>query len=116
METTNIYKRTCTTKRMAEDDGVQTELSLDCSDLTQRDFIEYALQSLVIKWQGNARRNALKAENAIPIPRVATWRVPKPGVKTQLTIQQQLAALPKAQQKAMLEMLMASLADESEEG
>jgi hypothetical protein len=115
METTNKYIRHIATKRMAEDDAVNTELTLDCSDLTPRDFVEYALQSLVIKWQGNARRNALKAENAVPIPKTATWRVPKPGVKTVMSIEQAIMSLTKERKAELLKLLAAQMEETDEE-
>ncbi len=106
---TNLYIRECKTKRFAGDDEVSTKLTLDCSDLTQRDFIEYALQSLVIKWQGNARRNATKQEGVIPIPKEATWKVPKPGVRTAMTIEQMVAALDDAGKQRLLASLLAQV-------
>lgn len=112
---TNLYIRTCNTKRFKDDDGIETKLTLDCTDLTPRDFVEYALQSLVIKWQGNARRNSLKAEEAIPIPKEATYKVPKPGQKTIISIEQQLMSLSKEKKAEMLKMLMASIEENEEE-
>lgn len=112
---TNKYIRTISTRRMEGEDPIQTELTLDCSNLTQRDFIEYALQSLVVKWQGVARRNALKAEGAIPIPRTATWTVPKPGTKTVLSIEQMIASLSKEKKAEILRMLLEQSEDEGED-
>ena len=111
---TNLYMRNCETKRFKDDDGIKTELTLDCSDLNQRDFIEYALQSLVIKWQGNARRNALKAEGAIPIPVKATWKVPKPGHKTVMSVEQMILAMDDTKKAQLLKTLQAMLTAPSE--
>ncbi len=71
----------CDTKRFKDDTATRTELTLDFSGLTDEDIFEMAVDSAVIKWQANARRNALKAENAIPIPTKATYIVPKPGTR-----------------------------------
>lgn len=106
---TNLYLRNCETKRFKDDDGIKTELTLDCSDLNQRDFIEYALQSLVIKWQGNARRNALKQEGAVAIPAKAFWKVPKPGYKTVMSIEQAVASLPDEKKLKLLKALQGML-------
>jgi len=70
-------KRTlfCATKKHKDDDAVRTELTVDMSGLTPEDIAEYALDGMVIKWQASARR---KKE---PIPRKATYIVPKPGTR-----------------------------------
>lgn len=108
---TNKFVRVLKTRRFAEDDEVQTELTLDCSDLTARDFQEYALMSLAIKWQGQARRNATRKDNPIPIPVKAEWKVPKPGVRTQLTIDQMVMALSFGAKAELLAKLMSAMQD-----
>jgi hypothetical protein len=71
------YTKYPNTKLTEDHDAVTTELTIDCSGVTDADLIEYALQSLVIKWQGNARRGKV-------IPTTATYVVPKPGTRSQM--------------------------------
>lgn len=68
----------CKTKMFEGADAVETELTLDFSGLSDEDVLSMAVDSAVIKWQSAARRAALKA---IPIPKVATYIVPKPGTR-----------------------------------
>lgn len=71
----------CSTKRFEGDDAVQTKLTLDFSNVSESELIEYAIDALVIKWQSAARRAGNKKDNAVPIPKVATYVVPKPGTR-----------------------------------
>lgn len=71
--------------RMAEGlDQVETELTLDFTSLSVDDVYEIAAQAAVIKWQGNARRGK-------EIPTVATYKVPKPGTKSDGTASREAA-------------------------
>lgn len=106
MDATNLFIRKIETRAYAEAKAVQTELTLDCSDLQPRDFVEYALQSLVIKWQATARRNAMKKENSIPIPTKATYVVPKPGVKKVMDLDGLLDKMSSEQKQALIAKLM----------
>lgn len=112
MDATNLYIRTIETRAYADADPVQTELTLDCNSLTQRDFIEYALRSLVISWQSTARRNALKKENAVPIPTKATVVVEKPGVRKQMDMDSLIAKMSPAQKQALIEKLMGTVQEQ----
>ena len=114
MDATNLYIRTIETRAYADADPVQTELTLDCSSLTQRDFIEYALRSLVISWQSMARRNALKKENAVPIPAKATVVVEKPGVRKQMDMDSLITKLSPAQKQALIEKLMGTVQEQEQ--
>lgn len=71
------YTKYPSTKLTEDHDAVTTELTIDCSGVTDADLIEYALQSIVIRWQGNARRGK-------EIPTQATYVVPKPGTRAQM--------------------------------
>jgi len=66
----------CSTKRFEGDDAVKTKLTLDFSAVTKDDLVEYAIDSLVIKWQNSIRR---KKDAAVPTS--ATYVVPKPGTR-----------------------------------
>lgn len=66
----------CNTKRFDGDDSVRTKLTLDFSNVTEADLIEYAVDALVIKWQNSIRR---KKESKVPAE--ATYIVPKPGTR-----------------------------------
>lgn len=76
----------CNTSAYQDGPAVRTNLTLDFSGVTKDDLVEYAIDSLVIKWQASARRAANKKENAIPIPKTATYLVPKPGVRVAVTL------------------------------
>ena len=67
---------TCETRRFAEDDKVQTSLTLDFTNLSDEDILQYAIDAATIKWQGAQRR---KKEGAIPTSDV--YVVPKPGTR-----------------------------------
>ena len=71
----------CDTRAYQDGDQTRTKLTLDFSGVTKDDLVEYAVDSLVIKWQSAARRAALKKENAVAIPGEATYVVPKPGTR-----------------------------------
>ena len=115
MDATNLYIRRINTKPYEGAEAVETELTLDCSALSQRDFIEYALRSLVISWQSTARRNALKKENAVPIPAKATVVVEKPGVRKQMDMDSLIAKLSPAQKQALIEKLMGTVQEPEQE-
>jgi hypothetical protein len=66
--------RTVKTKLFEGDDAHETVLTLDFSGVTEDDVQEFAAQSAVIKWQGNARRGK-------EIPATATYKLPKPGTR-----------------------------------
>uniref|UniRef100_A0A6M3JB08 Tail assembly chaperone n=1 Tax=viral metagenome TaxID=1070528 RepID=A0A6M3JB08_9ZZZZ len=70
----NSITKVVSTKQFAGDDAVSTELTIDLSNLTEADVLEYAVQTLVIRWQGSARK-------AKSIPATATYTAPKPGTK-----------------------------------
>jgi hypothetical protein len=74
-------------------DGPQTrtKLTLDFSGLNEKDILEMATDSAVIKWQASARRAAMKKEDAIPIPESATYIVPKPGTRASGTVSDEAA-------------------------
>jgi len=64
------------TKVDKDSDAVKTNLTFDFSGLTEDDIKEYAIMHLVVKWQDQKRR-----ANSIPV--ADTYKVPKPGTKTQ---------------------------------
>ena len=66
------------TRQTEDDDPVQTSLTLDFDGLTNQDILEIAAQAAVIKWQGIARR----AKGGVPA--TATYKVPKPGTRSQV--------------------------------
>ena len=82
----------CNTRRFAGDDAVKTKLTLDMSGVTKDDLIEYAIDSLVIKWQTSIR----KKKNA-SVPSEATYKVPKPGTRAaaEMSDEEMLMALAK---------------------
>lgn len=90
------------TKPDKDGDAVKTELTLDLSQLTDRDILDYAVQALVVKWQGNARRKGT-------IPRKATYQVPKPGVRSQESIEDRIASMSPEDKKALIAKLQAEL-------
>lgn len=69
----------CNTALYKDGPATRTKLTLDFSGVTKDDLVEYAIDSLVIKWQGSARRLGTKKENPVAIPKEATYLVPKPG-------------------------------------
>jgi hypothetical protein len=71
----------CSTKRFEGDDATKTKLTLDFSNVTKDDLVEYAIDSLVIKWQNSIRR---KKDAAVPTS--ATYVVPKPGTRASATM------------------------------
>lgn len=74
MENKTVY---CSTKKFDGDDPVRTELTIDFSGVTEADLVEYAIDSLVIKWQGAQRRS----KSVTAIPTKATYKMPKPGTR-----------------------------------
>ncbi len=102
----NIIVRMIKTKAYAEAKEVTTTLSLDCSQLSEQDFQEYALQSLVIKWQSMARRLAMKKEDSVPIPKAATWVVPRPWNRSTPSIEALLGTLSKEAKEALIKKLL----------
>ena len=83
MDTNTIANRVvaCKTRRFEGDDATMTNLTLDFSAVTKDDLIEYAIDTLVIKWQNSIRRK----KDAI-VPKAATYKVPKPGVRMAATM------------------------------
>lgn len=73
MENRTVY---CSTKRFEGDDAVKTALTLDFSNVSEKDLVEYAIDSLVIKWQ-----NAIRRKKDAAVPTKATYLVPKPGTR-----------------------------------
>jgi len=67
----------CKTRKFDGDDAVTTKLTLDYSACTQEDVYAMADDSAVIKWQAGRRRM-----KDAPIPKEATYVVPKPGTKS----------------------------------
>ena len=88
---------------------VLTRLTLDLSDLSGEDVLEYALASLVIKWQNAARRKG-------SIPTSDTWRVPKPGTRQAAVVdlESALRAVSPERAKELLAILMAKAGAETE--
>lgn len=84
MDNRTVY---CSTKRFEGDDAVRTALTLDMSNVTEKDLVEYAVDALVIKWQASIRR---KKDAKVPV--TATYIVPKPGTRAvaKLTAEQLL--------------------------
>jgi hypothetical protein len=74
----------CNTRMFAGDDPKQTTLTIDFSDVELSDIIEYATDSLVIKWQ-----NALRRKKGTVVPATATYKVPKAGVRSVSTLSQE---------------------------
>lgn len=66
----------CSTRRFEGDDAVKTKLTLDFQNVSETDLIEYAIDALVIKWQGAIRR-----KKDAKVPSEATYLVPKPGTR-----------------------------------
>lgn len=73
MENRTVY---CSTKRFEGDDAVKTALTLDMSNVSETELVEYAVDALIIKWQASKRRS----KTAV-IPDKATYVVPKPGTR-----------------------------------
>lgn len=73
MENRTVY---CSTRRFEGDDVTKTKLTLDFSQVTETELIEYAIDALVIKWQGAIRR-----KKDAKVPSEATYKVPKPGTR-----------------------------------
>jgi len=59
----------------------ETELTIIFDGLTVGDVIDYAVNSIIIKRQGKYRREAMRKENAVPIPKKDTYEVPKIGTR-----------------------------------
>lgn len=69
------------TRMFEGDDPVKTKLTIDVSSLTDQDILEYAVDSLKIKWQ-----NALRRKKDSKIPAEATYVAPKPGSRSAPTL------------------------------
>lgn len=67
----------CSTRMSEDHDAVKTALTLDLSQVTTEDLIEYAIDAIVIKWQGMVRRS----KSITVVPTEATYVVPKPGTR-----------------------------------
>ena len=78
MENKTIF---CSTKRFEGDDATKTKLTLDMSNVSETELVEYAVDALVIKWQASIRRK--KGE---VVPTEATYKVPKPGTRAAATL------------------------------
>mgnify|MGYP003609396437 CR=1 FL=1 len=74
-EMDKIYKVTCSTRRYMGDDAVETELTLDYSNIRLDELITKAIKSDVISWQASYRNKT----TATKVPTSATYVVPKPG-------------------------------------
>ena len=73
MENRTVF---CSTKRFEGDDAVKTKLTLDMSNVSEAELVEYAIDALVIKWQASVRR-----KKDAKVPTEATYNVPKPGTR-----------------------------------
>jgi hypothetical protein len=82
----------CSTKRFEGDDAVRTTLTLDMSNVTEAELVEYAVDALVIKWQASIRR-----KKDAEVPTKATYLVPKPGTRAAAVMspEDMIAALAK---------------------
>lgn len=78
MNTKVVY---VSTRMFQGDDAKRTKLTIDASQLTTEDMMEYVVDSAVIKWQSAIRR---KKDSVIPAE--ATYKVPKPGTRAQVQI------------------------------
>lgn len=74
MENVVVYASTAMFKGA---DAIKTKLTIDMSDLTEQDLIEYAVDSLKIKWQSSIRR---KKDSVIPAE--ATYKAPRAGTRS----------------------------------
>lgn len=89
MENRTVY---CSTKRFEGDDATKTALTLDFSQVTEKDLVEYAIDALVIKWQ-----SAIRRKKDAKVPTEATYVVPKPGTRAiqELSTEEMLLKLAK---------------------
>jgi hypothetical protein len=94
--------RTLSTKVTSESTAVLTRLTMDLSELSGEDVLEYALQALAVKWQGVVRRKGA-------IPTSDTWKVPKPGTRqgAVVDLESALKAVSPERAKELLAILMA---------
>lgn len=76
MELTNrvVY---CSTAMYKGGEAAKTALTLNFANVTKDDLIEYAIDTLIIKWQNSIRRN----KNIVTAPSKATYLVTKPGTR-----------------------------------
>lgn len=97
-----IFTKYVSTKMDEESEAVKTILTIDMSDLTQDDEDEIAVSASVVKWQARVR-------NAKSIPEKATYKVPKPGTKIALSLDEQVERLSEEKALELLEKLQAKL-------
>jgi len=113
MENKTIF---CSTKRFEGDDATKTKLTLDMSNVSETELVEYAVDALVIKWQASIRR-----KKDVKVPTEATYIVPKPGTRaaTQMSDEDMFSALAKKytpeQFEAELRKRMVVTEDESDQ-
>jgi hypothetical protein len=74
------------------DNAVRTRLTLDMSDVSETELVEYAVDALIIKWQASIRR-----KKTASVPTEATYIVPKPGTRAaaQMSDEEMFSALAK---------------------
>ena len=99
--------RTCSTKMSADDDSVETTLTIDYSGLTWGDVLEKAIRSDVITWQNGLRTS----KTILKVPTEATYKSPKPGTRSvadpiSATVSK-FAGMSEDEQEALIAKLMA---------
>jgi hypothetical protein len=101
-----ISKHEVETRPSAGADAIVTNLSINWEGMTEEDVRTLAAQALVVKLQGNWRKNGIPAENGIPAGDHEVKAVDfKPGTRAprqKLTVEQMLAALGAEERAALL--------------
>lgn len=93
------FTKYVSTKVDEEGAAVKTNLTIDISDLSDADKNEIIVSAAVIKWQGRVRRTG-------NIPTEATYKVPRPGTKVGMSLDEQISNLSPEERNALIERLM----------
>ena len=89
---------TVKTKKAEGQPQVETQLTVDLGNLSPDHILSYALDAIVVKWQGGLRRSKTITE----IPATATYLVPIPGTRQAADPQQAARSLSVEQLEAIL--------------
>ena len=83
------------TKKDKSSTSIKTALTVDLTNLDLDDIQTYALQTIVVKWQGITRRKGT-------IPTVDTYIVPRPGTRATVNPEHAARMLPVEQLEAIV--------------
>lgn len=82
---------------------ITTKLTVDFGNLTEEDIVEYAMDSLIIKW-----RASIKGSKTRRFEAEDTYKAPRPGIRAQaLSLDEQIKTLTPEQKVALIAKLTA---------